>query len=320
MQRYFITGGAGFVGCHLVEKLALLGKAVVVYDDLSFGRVENIQQYLDEVKLVKADLNDYGTLERVIGEFMPEIVIHLAAVHFIPYCNEHPRETVHVNIKGTHTLLDVCSKYRPKKILFASSAAVYPPSDNPHRETDEVRPFDIYGGTKICGETLMQLFAQQTSVPTVSCRLFNVYGTKETNDHVIPHIINQLKSGRTKIELGNISPKRDYVYVKDVADALFQISSDGTGKYNCLNIGTGKEYSVEDLISKIASILGKDLIIDSVDSLKRKIERPHLCSDISKIKKEMDWSPKYDINEGLFALIDFELKNGHNLYHRSSEI
>ncbi|KPJ65624.1 MAG: hypothetical protein AMJ43_10355 [Coxiella sp. DG_40] len=320
MQKYFITGGAGFVGCHLVEKLALLGKAVVVYDDLSFGRVENIQQYLDEVKLVKADLNDYNTLERVIGEFMPEIVIHLAAVHFIPYCNEHPRETVHVNIKGTHTLLDVCSKYRPKKILFASSAAVYPPSDNPHRETDEVRPFDVYGGTKICGETLMQLFAQQTSVPTVSCRLFNVYGTKETNDHVIPHIINQLKSGRTKIELGNISPKRDYVYVKDVADALFHIGSDGTGKYNCLNIGTGKEYSVEDLISKIASILGKDLIIDSVDSLKRKIERPHLCSDISKIKKEMDWSPKYDINEGLFALIDFELKNGHNLYHRSSEI
>ncbi|GAG52902.1 unnamed protein product, partial [marine sediment metagenome] len=188
MQRYLVTGGAGFIGCHLVEKLTKLGKDVVVYDNLSFGKLENIQDFLDKITFINKDINDRVFLKKTVEEFVPDVVIHLAAIHFIPYCNENPMEAVHVNVEGTHTLLDVCSRCRPSKMLFASTAAVYPPSDVPHQENHGTKPFDIYGASKICGETLMQLFAEQTLVPTASCRFFNAYGPKETNDHVIPHI------------------------------------------------------------------------------------------------------------------------------------
>ena len=155
----------------------------------------------------------------------------------------------------------------------------------------------------------MQLFAQQTSVPTVSCRFFNAYGPKETNDHVIPHIMNQLKLEKTSIQLGNVSPKRDYIYVTDMADAVLKISLADTGLYETFNIGTGVEYSVKELFSKIKSMIRNDMVIDSTDILKRKIDRPHLCSDISKIRNEIGWSPKYDIDKGLTALINYDLKN-----------
>ena len=302
MQKYLVTGGAGFIGCHLVEKLIKSAKEVLVFDNLSFGRIENLQDLLNKIEFVKGDLDDRDLLQKTVNEFLPDIVIHLAAIHFIPYCNAHPREAVYVNVDGTHALLDICFRYRPRKILFASTAAVYPPSDRPHSEGDEMRPFDIYGATKICGETLMRLFAEQTSIPAVSCRLFNVYGPKETNDHVIPHIMDELKAGKTAIQLGNVSPKRDYVYVDDMVDALLAISTSNTDTYETFNIGTGVEYSVEELIRKISLILKKDITIQSVSKLRRKKDRPHLYSDITKIKTMIGWSPKYDIDRGLAAL------------------
>ncbi len=238
MKKYFVSGGAGFIGSCLVEKLVKLGKEVVVYDNFSFGRMENIEDFKDKIKVVNADINDFALLDGAISEFAPDVVVHLAAIHFIPYCNENPREAVQVNVDGTHTLMNVCSKYRPKAFLFASTAAVYPPSHIPYREDHEIGPFDIYGATKICGETLMELYALQTEVPSVSCRFFNVYGPKETNDHVIPRIIKQIKKGVTTIQLGNTSPKRDYIYVEDMSEALIKISLTGINKYEVFNIGT----------------------------------------------------------------------------------
>lgn len=303
MQKYLITGGAGFIGCHLVEKLVNLGKEVLVFDNLSFGRFENIEDLSDKIRFVNGDINDYPLLEETAKEFAPDVVVHLAAIHFIPYCNAHPGETVYVNVDGTQTLLDICSNYRPQKVIFASSAAVYPPSDLAHSETGKIAGCDIYGATKMFGETLMSLFAKQSMVATVSCRLFNAYGPKETNDHVVPHIMEQLGEGKTAIKLGNINPKRDYIYVTDVADALLAISTYDVNKYETFNIGTGLEYSVKELVQEIDSILNRGITIDSVSEFKRKSDRPHLCSDIRKIQSIIGWTPKYNISTGLAELI-----------------
>ena len=307
MKKFVVTGGAGFIGCCLAEKLAESGKDVLIYDNFSFGKMENIEDFRNKIEIVKGDLNDNVLLERTISEFAPDVVVHLAAIHFIPYCNKHPHEAVLVNVNGTHTLTNICSKYKPKKVLFASTAAVYPPSDIPYAENHGIAPFDIYGATKICGETMMELFALQTSVSTVSCRFFNVYGPKETNEHVLPRIIKQLSEGETTIQLGNTSPKRDYIYVGDMADALIKLSSADLNNYEIFNIGTGKEYSVKELISKIGTILGKDLTIQSVSQFKRKVDREHLCSNISKIQDRIGWSPAHGIDQGLSALIKHEL-------------
>jgi len=308
MNKCFITGGAGFIGCHLVEKLVNIGKEVLVYDNLSFGRLENLRDCLNLKNFIHGDLADYALLEQTIKEFMPDVVFHLAAIHFIPYCNTHRREAVKVNVDGTHSLLEICSRYKPRKVIFASTAAVYPPSDNPHKESDRQKPFDIYGATKICGETLMQLFNYQSCVPVVICRFFNAYGPKETNDHVIPHIIKQLKVGNDTIQIGNVSPRRDYIYTADMVNALIKVSLGDNGCFEVFNVGTGKEYSVEDLISRIGSIMGRKLRIESVDQLKRRVERDHLCSDNTRIHEKTGWFPQYDINKGLSELMNFEFK------------
>jgi UDP-glucose 4-epimerase len=307
VKRYLVTGGAGFLGCHLVERLLNENHEVAVYDNLSFGRMENIESVMDRIKFVKGDLTNPHLLEETVKSFAPEVVIHLAAIHFIPYCNAHPAEAVSVNIDGTHNLLDACSRYKPEKILFASSAAVYPPSDYPHREDDEIMPFDIYGTTKICGEMLMQLFSHQTSVSTASCRFFNIYGPKETNDHVVPHIINQLKDGQSSIRLGNMHPKRDYIYTDDMVDALCMLTDIDIRQHEVFNIGTSLEYSVDELISKMRLILKKNIAIESATEFQRKVDRPHLVSDNSRIKARTGWYPKFDIDKGLTELINYEL-------------
>ena len=303
MQRCLVTGGAGFIGCHLVEKLVDDGREVLVYDNLSFGKLENIKENINQIQFIEGDINDYSLLEKTFRTFRPDIVFHLAAIHFIPYCNAHPREAVYVNVDGSHAITKICSLYPPQKLIFASTAAVYPPSDNPHSEIDESTGYDIYGATKMFGESLMHLFARQTQIPTISCRFFNAYGPKETNDHVIPHIVKQLENGEISIKLGNIEPKRDYIYTTDMVDALIKIAEKTIHGYEVLNIATGSEFSVEELVKIIRSILKKEIKIESVDEFKRKSDRPHLCANISRIKETVGWTPQYDIKTGLTMLL-----------------
>jgi len=308
MQKYLITGGAGFIGSHLVQLLTSLGKDVVVFDNLFSGKLENLNMFIKPTNFIKGDVNNYKILEKTIKGFLPDVVVHFAAIPFIPYCNTHPKETVNVNVDGTYALLDACNKYRPKKVLFASSASVYPPLNKPHRETHETRPFDIYGATKICGEALMQLYSSQTRVPTISCRIFCAYGPRSTYEYVITHIINQLKLGKKKIQIGNLYPKRDFIYVYDVANALYRLSLADIIGYEKYNIGTGIEYSIKELIEKIGQIASIKIDVQAVNKFKRTIDRSHLWADISKIEKEIGWIPEFDIDRGLSTLIRVELE------------
>ena len=301
----FVTGGAGFVGSHLTSKLLKRGKTVIVYDNFSTGKREFLPSKHRGLKIVTADLLDAEYLKKTLLEFKPSVIYHLAAIHYVPYCNANPIETVMVNVAGTEAVLEACRNIEIEKFIFASSAAVYPIKDTLNFEDDPIFPCDIYGNTKYFGEHLVRTFHESTGVPCVVARLFNIYGPHETNPHVIPAILEQLQNG-TEIQLGNLDPKRDYIYVDDVVDALIAIAENSSDSFEVFNVGTGEEYSVEELVDIVGKICELNIQIKQDEQRKRKSDRLHLVADISKIKNLIGWKPKFGIYKGLESLIKNE--------------
>lgn len=303
MKRILVTGGAGFIGSHLVKRLLELNHYVLAIDDLSFGKEELLPLPNDKLKFVNGDITDKLMLTSTLEKFEPEIVIHLAAIHFIPYCNEHPVRASEVNIMGTRNLLECCRKVRPDILFFTSSAAVYSIRDGANTENSLIGSTDIYGLTKVIGEDLVRLFHWETGVKTIIGRFFNVYGPDETNPHVVPEIVKQLRWGKREIELGNLSPKRDYIHVRDVADAVIALLEQISGKFDIFNIGCGREYSVKEIVELCAQIIGQEIEIRQTEARIRGNERMHLLADIRKIQEATNWSPKIKIREGLRELL-----------------
>jgi UDP-glucose 4-epimerase len=297
-KKVIVTGGAGFIGSHLCRHLLKQEADVLVIDNLFTGKKELLP---DGVMFERMDICS-KEVGKVIRDFKPDIVIHLAAIHYIPYCNSNPDKTFEVNVMGTRNLLENCNN--AKWFLFASSAAVYPPVSGPLTE-DMYGPIDIYGMTKLIGEDLVRLYRKNNAI---IARIFNVYGPNDTNPHVIPEIINQVKRGRRKIELGNLSPKRDYIHVNDVCEAILALLEHK--KSGVYNIGTGKEHSVEDIVDLVSEILGEELQVEQVKERIRLVERMHLLADIYKIQSETGWKAKIELKEGLKGLINFVKQKG----------
>jgi len=298
-KRILVTGGAGFIGSHFVESVHSDGADVLVLDDLSTGERRLVPE---GVRLENSSIRS-GAAERIVESFSPDIVVHLAANHYIPYCNENPEETFNTNVMGTRNLLTAVHDVEPEQFLFASSAAVYPPEEPVHSERDPVSPSDIYGRTKLVGEDLVERFERTTATDFTVARLFNVYGPTETNEHVIPAILRQIRDGSRTVRLGNLSPKRDFIYVTDVVAALRAILRAQTRDELVFNVGTGDAYSVEEIVSTVSDLLGETVTITQEDERVRESDRPHLEADVSKISDSVGWTPGIVFHEGLERLI-----------------
>lgn len=296
-----VTGGAGFVGSGLIRRLVSSGYGVTVFDNMLRGSRDRLPDD-DSIQLMEGDIRDASEVRRVL-ETRPQFVVHLAAHHFIPYCNEHPADTLHVNVYGTQVLLDEIKRTdHVEKVVFASTAAVYKPSARNHKESEQMAPIDIYGVSKQIGEQLLELFHRQTGLPSLSARLFNVIGPRETNPHLLPDIIDQLP-GSSRLTLGNLLPKRDYIYVDDVADGFIHMlrSTATTGSFN---IGSGAAYSAEEMVSTIGEILGSSLSIESTPERQRAGDRPYLCADNARLT-ELGWKCRHDFRQGLENTLAF---------------
>lgn len=305
-QRVLVTGGAGFIGSHLTRQLCDAGASVDVVDSLFAGKESLVP---GEAHLHEVDLRDADAVTEAVHDADPDIIIHLAACHFIPYCNANPEPTFDVNVMGTRTLLDAARDLDSlDRVVFGSTAAVYPPREVAHHEADTTGPMDIYGRTKLVGEDLAQLFHEETGVDAVAARLFNVYGPNETNDHLIPAILEQIEDGTREIDLGNLTPKRDFVHVDDVARALRTLatSEQFDAGYRAYNIGTGDAYSVREVVEHVSEALGEEITIAQDDDRVRESDRPHLEADVRRIEDELGWAPKYELTEGLERLLEAE--------------
>jgi UDP-glucose 4-epimerase len=302
-MKTLITGGAGFIGSAVVPALSKEGHEIYVLDNLSFGHRDFIE--VPDSHFFLADIRDAQKVREIVTSLQPEVVVHLAAIHFIPYCNEHPFEAADTNIRGTMNVLNACKSLPSlKKVFVASTAAVYPISDEAVGEDHEVHPLDIYGLSKLTCEYLCKEFYQESGVDTIVCRFFNAFGPNETNPHLIPEIEKQLREGARTIQLGNLTPKRDFIHTYDMAAAvkkLLQLKNTG---YDTFNLGRGIEYSVVEIVEAFSRQLKEEIHIEVDPARVRKVERQHLLADVSKLKEMAGWEPEWSIDDGIRDLVE----------------
>lgn len=299
-MRIVVTGGAGFVGRQLVRTLAEHAE-VLVADRLRYGMPDWLATPPDGVRLSQVDIRDAGAIRDVIGEFAPDAVVHLAAIHYIPECDADPPLAVSTNVTGTVNVLAACAP--GTRFVFASSGAVYEPDEAPHRELESsLKPADIYGITKLQGEAYVRAYAAGHGLSCGIVRLFNVIGPGETNPHLLPAIIAQLRDGATSIGLGNTWPKRDYIDVRDAAGGFAAVAL-GTNRpdENCevVNLGSGQQYSVDDILERMRSVLGLTIEVRQDPRRMRAVDRPYLGADISRIAEIFGWSPAHSLDSTL---------------------
>jgi UDP-glucose 4-epimerase len=302
-KRILVTGGNGFVGREVTKQL-YKDHNVCVLDNLRTGPLRFAPGEAKNFTLAEIDIADGGNVSRLMSDFKPDIIIHLAAIHYIPECEDDPALAVRTNIEGSINLL----RYSPRKsrFVFTSSGAVYYPDDKPHNETTaRLGPSDVYGLSKLHGEQYATYFTSQRELSTIIVRLFNVVGPGETNPHVLPEIIAQLKAGRKTLRLGNMWPKRDYIHVRDAARGFVAValgSEVDAGTVLTVNLGTSQSFSVEEIIAKLKRVAPVNFSLELDPSRQRKIDRPHLAADIDAIRCRFGWSPEATIDEALADL------------------
>lgn len=307
---WLVTGAAGFLGSHVVEQLVARGIGVVALDSLEWGRESYLSTFSETpgFHFERTDIRDRDAIAGVFARHRPAAVIHLAALHYIPAAVKDPVATVAINILGTQTILSAAIASDVERFLFASTGDVYAPSDAPHREDDRLAPFNIYGLSKLHGEQLIALAAPGHAATRFAvARLFNLYGPRETNPHILPEIIAQLKTGsKRQLKLGSVWPRRDLVPVRDAARAAIEMLQRAPAGVTTANVASGRAWSIEEAIRIIGELLGGPIEVIADPAKMRPSERPHLQADVSRLRGLIGWTPHDDLRTGLRELLAAE--------------
>lgn len=301
-QRILVTGGNGYVGREVV-RLLLPDHDVHVLDSLRRGPARFAPDELARIGFSRVDISDGAAVCAFMREIEPDTIIHLAAIHYIPECEAHPSETLLTNVVGTVNMLLACPE--GARFVYASSGAVYAPDARPHTEDSRRAPSDIYGMSKLQGEDYVRYFAAAKALSAVVVRLFNVVGPGETNPHLLPEIVAQLKAGRRTVRLGNLWPKRDYIHVRDAARGFVATALEGprpAGETVTVNLGTSQAYSVGDIIEKLRRVADLDFALIEDRERVRKVDRPFLAADRAAIRERFGWEPRLTIDDALADL------------------
>ncbi|MDB3920191.1 GDP-mannose 4,6-dehydratase [Candidatus Pelagibacter sp.] len=296
-MRCLVTGGAGFIGSHLVEKLVELGHSVTVIDNFSTGRKSNLNHLIKKIKLYNVDISISGKWERYFKKI--DVVFHLAALADIVPSIQNPKKYFDANVQGTFNILSLCKKFKIKKIIYSASSSCYGiPKKFPTPEESKIDPQYPYALTKRMGEELVMHWSKLYNLKAISLRFFNVYGTRSrtsgTYGAMFGVFLAQKIAKKPYTIVGDGSQTRDFTYVSDVVDAIIK-SWKSNVKDEIFNVGSGKTISV----NKIVSILGgKKVFIP-----KRPGEPDSTFADMKKIKKILKWKPKISIEQGIKIIL-----------------
>jgi len=254
-----VTGGAGFIGSHLVELLVSKGWEIRVLDDLSTGHLENLEAVKDRIGFTIGSVTDPMAVAN--GVTGCEVVFHLAAKVFVPESFEIPDEYERVNVGGTAVVLDAARKAGVRRVVFSSTCAVYGnPTKLPISEDDPVNPLSPYAKTKLAGEELGKKYAESGGPAFTALRYFNVYGSRQdprsAYSGVISRFADAIKKGTAPTIYGDGSQTRDFIHVSDVAQANLQAGSQSRTGFSVYNVGTGLETSIAELFKFMAEAKG----------------------------------------------------------------
>jgi UDP-glucose 4-epimerase len=306
LQHVLLTGGAGFIGSHLVNILLAAKHNVCVVDNLSYGKRRFLPEDGLNFRFVHGDILDFDMLFKLFGDFRPSLVYHLAAISHIPTCESHPLHALRVNVEGTQSTLKATSMTTSvQRLVFASSGAVYDFLDEPLAEDSPVVPHDVYGASKVAGEQLVRITVEKTGLQSIVARIFNTVGPRETNAHLVRDILAQVIRGERCIRLGNLKPRRSFIHVKDVAEALFALGkASPVSAYEVLNVGIEQDYSVEEVVALLSELLGYQLQAVREEERVRQIDRPSQKAAIRGIRQRIGWSPKRSLRIALQDMLE----------------
>ena len=294
-MKFVVTGGAGFVGSHLVKLLVNEGHKITVIDNLHKGKIENLSSVINEIKFEKIDIRDFHSIEKVLKNI--DGVFHQAALTVVQDSFERKKEYYDVNVLGTENIFKL-AKENKFKIVYASSSSVYGhKQQTPINEDGDRKPINPYGETKLEDEYLFEKYSKlDTSI--IGLRYFNIFGEGQTMEYagVITKFLDRIKDKKPPIIFGDGSQIRDFVSVNDVAKAnLMAMTSDISN--SLVNIGTGYALSILELANMMIEVSGLNLKPIFSDALDGDIQKSH--ADISLAMKSFNWKPEIKLKDWL---------------------
>ncbi|MDR4481143.1 MAG: SDR family oxidoreductase [Nitrospira sp.] len=301
-MKVLVTGGAGFIGSHVVDRLLQEGHDVVVVDNLVTGKRKNVPK---AVQFYKLDIEN-PKLERIFRNERPSVVFHLAAQMNVRRSVEDPMFDAQVNVLGTLNVLEQASKHGARKVIFSSSGgAIYGEQlAFPAPETHITQPLSPYGISKLCGEHYLSYYHRLSGIQVVSLRYANVYGPRQDPEGeagVVAIFIQKMLRGEQAVVNGNGRQTRDFVFVEDVVES--NLMAMGPAVEGVYNVGTGIETSVNDLFKIVVELTKVDF--KEVHGPAKRGEQARSVIDSTKLHRDLGWEPKVDLREGLRRTVEY---------------
>jgi UDP-glucuronate 4-epimerase len=313
-MRILVTGGAGFIGSHLVEKLLASGEQVAILDDFNDYydpriKRENIASVARDIAIHQVDLRDAAAVRSVFHEAKFDVIVHLAARAGVRPSIAHPRLYYDTNVAGTLHLLEAARVTGVQRFVFASSSSVYgvcptvPFSENFHL-TQTISP---YAATKIAGEFLCSTYAHLYQIRVVALRYFTVYGPRQRPDLAIHQFTRRIHEGKPIDQFGDGTTRRDYTYVDDIIQGTTAALRYEGPLFDLFNLGESETIPLRDLIANIETALGKKAKINQLPEQPGDV--PLTCADISKARQFLGYAPQTPFREGLPKFVDWFLRS-----------
>lgn len=306
--QYLVTGGAGFIGSHLVQALVDTGVTVRVLDNLSTGKRENLPEIPDKIEFIEADLTDFDSVERAMEGI--SVVFHQAALASVPRSIHDPQASNHANVTGTVNVLTAAKNAGVRRVVYASSSSVYGDTPTlPKMETMPPRPLSPYAVSKLAGEYYCQVFASVYDLETVSLRYFNVFGPKQDPHSqysaVIPKFIAMYLRGETPTIDGDGEQSRGFAYIDNVVQAnLLAAQADGASG-GVFNISVDTRISLNDLDARLRDIIGVGESVKPLYGPPRAGDIKHSYADISKASEQLGYKVVVPTDEGLQRTVEW---------------